>query len=279
MPDPNICPICGDDLIGTRIYCSKDCKNKSQIRRIELTCEGCGKKFLNLPYLKRKTNYCSLDCYWNSTRAKEKRYCSVCRREFIASGTQVRKGFGLFCSRKCQQSTYPKRILKKCLKCNVQISVQPCKKHLIKFCSKTCADDYRRDYLQFTCKQCKKLFEIPRSDFNRGRGIFCTWVCFIKYKGSSSLEEKVMKVLDKEKINYQREVKFKRFYVDFVIEAKKLAIECDGEFWHMQEKIKERDARKEKLLESLGYRVLRLSGQMINKHTETQLARLIISNY
>lgn len=54
-----------------------------------------------------------------------------------------------------------------------------------------------------------------------------------------------------------------KFRADFYLPKKNLIIECDGEYWHMTQKIKLRDNRKDKLLEKLGYNILRLSGQDI----------------
>lgn len=84
--------------------------------------------------------------------------------------------------------------------------------------------------------------------------------------------EKVLKLLG---IKFEREVKFKRFHVDFLIDKLKLVIECDGEFWHMSSRIQDRDRRKEKYLQSLGYKVLRFSGRLITSLPEVSLASVV----
>ena len=76
-------------------------------------------------------------------------------------------------------------------------------------------------------------------------------------------------------IKYRREVKFNRFHADFLIEDKKSVIECDGEYWHLPPRIQERDKRKEKLLSSMGYKVLRFSGKTINKFSDEALAAIV----
>ena len=86
-----------------RQFCSRDCKNESQKKRLTLTCKGCHKVFSIHPYLKRQTNYCSVECYHSSTRVKEKRLCRVCWKEFYATGPLIKKGFGIYCSRECQK--------------------------------------------------------------------------------------------------------------------------------------------------------------------------------
>lgn len=76
-------------------------------------------------------------------------------------------------------------------------------------------------------------------------------------------------------IKFEREIKFKRFHVDFLVDKFKLVIECDGEYWHMMPKIQDRDRRKETYLQSLGYRVLRFSGRQITNLPETSLANVV----
>ncbi len=135
-----------------------------------------------------------------------------------------------------------------------------------------------RDYVSSVCKKCGKNFELPRSDLKRGRGVFCTYRCYLTYRGPSTLEEKMEKALNLAHIKYEREVKFKRFHADFLLREIKTVIECDGEYWHLMPKIQERDERKNMLLKKLGYRVYRFSGATINKCTEKELSRKIIQS-
>jgi very-short-patch-repair endonuclease len=132
-----------------------------------------------------------------------------------------------------------------------------------------------RDYVKSTCKKCEKTFELPRSDLDRGRGNFCTYRCYLTYRGPSTLEEKMEKALNLAKIKFEREIKFNRFHVDFLLREFNTVIECDGEHWHLNPKIQERDGRKDELLKSLGYEVLRFSGKTMGKYTENQLASVI----
>lgn len=247
----------------------------SSFKKLTLICCGCGKQFSILPYLKRKTNYCSVNCYWNSTRLKQKRTCKKCGKVFLADNTLIQKGFGLYCNRKCQFADYPERIEKKCLQCGRKIEIQPSKIKLVKFCSKKCKDDSVRDYVFRICRKCGQRFELPRSDLNRGRGNFCTYRCYLTYRGPSALEEKMENALNLAGVKFEREIKFKRFHVDFLLNDSKTIIECDGEYWHLNPKIQERDKRKDELLKSLGYRILRFSGHTMDKLSDKQLARKV----
>ncbi len=228
-----VCRICSRELgiFGGEIFCSRKCKATSQIKRAIVSCSGCHKCFEILPCYVRKTNYCSRGCYWNSTRKTVIKKCKACNKSFIAPNSLVVKGYGIYCSRECHNGSMRHKIATVCIHCNKQYLVYQSISYS-KFCSKECKDTHSRDYVELTCTQCKNLFSIPRSNLNRGRGKFCSWDCFIKYKGQSSLEEKVEKLLKQIDIEYQTEVKFSRFRVDFLVPAYKLAIECDGEFWH-----------------------------------------------
>lgn len=268
----NFCLQCRKEIAPDRKFCSKKCKSLSQIKRIRLVCAGCGKEFLNLPYLKRKTNYCSMKCYWDSTRLKQKRVCKRCGKEFWADNSLIQKGFGLYCNRKCQFEDYPDRVHKICPQCGNEFEVPPSIDELRKFCSNKCRDSAVRDYVSRICRKCGKKFELPRSDLNRGRGNFCTFRCYLTYRGQSTLEEKMERALNLASIKFEREIKFKRFHVDFLIKDLKTVIECDGEYWHLMPIIQERDKRKDELLKNLGYKVLRFSGETISQLPGKKLA-------
>jgi very-short-patch-repair endonuclease len=244
-----------------------------------LICAGCGKQFAIWPYLKRKTNYCSVKCYLNSTRRKKSAKCLVCGTDFLVKEYLVKKGYGLYCSRKCQHETYPKQIKKICLQCNKVYYVPPSWASKRTFCSKKCQDDSMRDYVKSVCKKCGKTFELPRGDLERGRGNFCTYRCYLTHRGPSTLEEKMERALNLAEIKFEREIKFKRFHVDFLIRSLKTVIECDGEYWHLNPKIHERDGRKDELLKGLGYKVLRFSGKTMDQLSEIELADTLRKNF
>lgn len=214
---PNHCFQCGELISLGSKFCSKECKSLSQIKRIILVCLGCSKKFTVPPYLKRETNYCSIKCYRDSTRRKRSGKCIVCSKDFLVKEYLIKKGYGIYCSRECQHTTYPKQIEKTCPKCYKIYYVPPSWASKRNFCSKKCQDDSMRDYVTSVCKKCGKKFELPRSDLNRGRGNFCKYRCYLTYRGPSTLEEKMEKALNLANIKYEREIKFKRFHVDFFI--------------------------------------------------------------
>lgn len=253
------------DLNGILVF---KCKCLLKIRAL-LTCVKCKKQFLNPPYLIRKANYCSLNCYWTGTDRKQLRICKACGREFYATTSLINKGYGFYCSKDCWFDLFER--LKKKVKC------KQCKKEFLviravynkhpKFCSKTCKDISEIDQISSVCRGCKISFNLPRSAIDRGRGLFCNWKCYKKYKGESSLELLVRQQLEKLDEPFQQEVRFGKFRADFYLPKRNLIIECDGEYWHMNQKIELRDKRKDKFLERLGYNILRLTGQQIINNT------------
>jgi very-short-patch-repair endonuclease len=273
------CYVCGKHLSNLRTFCSERCRSQRHRYLVEYSCHGCGITFRKWPCMKRKTNYCTVECYWNSSRTEERRKCKVCGKDFIATGAQIRHGFGIFCSRSCQHKTYPKKVKKKCKQCGKFYYLQPSKDRNSLFCGKVCHDDYMRDYVVCVCRYCKKEFEIPRSDLNRGRGTYCSRRCFVSFGGSSFLELKMEKALIMSKLEFEREVKFKRFHVDFLLKKHKTAIECDGEYWHLLPKAVDRDRRKDILLQSLGYKVLRFTGNELDKLNETKLSKVLLQRF
>lgn len=275
MPINTHCLRCSNPLLTGNKFCSRKCKSESQKKRIFVVCSGCKKQFSILPYLKRSTNYCSRDCYLNSTKEGEERFCRLCHNKFYAKGFLVKKGFGFFCSRECQLKAYPSKIRKYCLQCEKTIAVWPAKVKLVKFCSKKCRDDSMRDYISSLCRKCGKKFDLPRSDLNRGRGNFCSRQCYINYRGETSIEKKVRLCLEKARISYKQEAKIGYYRVDFLLPDLNVVVECDGVYWHKNSQL--RDRRKNSFLSHKGYRVVRISEEEINKSSGEILEKLLFS--
>lgn len=94
----------------------------------------------------------------------------------------------------------------------------------------------------------------------------------------SSLEKKFMDYLDNLGIEYKHQYPIDKYWADFVIEKEKICIECDGDYWH---KNKEKDLKRQKEIENLGWTVLRFSQEDIlfnPKIVESKLIN-ILSNH
>ncbi len=259
-----------------RQFCSKKCKYKGQKRHLTLICQGCSKAFSILPCLKRKSNYCSVKCYHESTKTKQKRQCKVCHKEFYATLPQIKKGFGVFCSRNCQYTTYPAKISVYCANCKTSILVTPSKVKLTKFCNKKCKDDHIRDYVGKVCKNCHRYFRIPRWETKKGKGSFCSKRCFLLYRGETMIEKRVRYALQRSKIKFSQEVKIGTYRADFLLPEFSLIVECDGEYWHDRKPgVIARDKRKTFFLQNQGYEVIRLPEQTIRKIPISELQTIL----
>lgn len=245
--------------------------------RVLLNCEHCKKPFLNLPYLIRKTNYCSLECYWIGTKRKKLKICKECGKEFLIKSYLIKQGFGFYCSKSCWFSVFKKqRKIIKCKECQKERSVYKSvyAKHP-KFCSKKCSDNSKIDNIFRICRMCTKNFKLTTSALNRGRGSFCTWECYKKFKGETSIERLVRLHLQRLKEPFQQEVRIGKFRADFYVPRRNLVIECDGKYWHGDIKIKERDKRKDNFLSQQGYLIVRLPEDEIRQQDWNSLESLL----
>lgn len=87
---------------------------------------------------------------------------------------------------------------------------------------------------------------------------------------STNIELKVEKHLKQQNIKYKRSQYFnfknKRRWVDFYLPEYNLIIECDGEYWHSLEEVKQKDIQKDLIASEMGYQTLRLKGKEIREN-------------
>ena len=96
-------------------------------------------------------------------------------------------------------------------------------------------------------------------------------------KYSTFIEKKIEWLLKQKGINYIHTYPFKRdvyrkngdkrlYFIDFVLTDYKIAIECDGQYWHQD---KEKDLKRQKEIENKGFTVLRFTDNEIRKHLDS----------
>ena len=78
----------------------------------------------------------------------------------------------------------------------------------------------------------------------------------------TGIERKMKEALERESIETFYNYPVSPYYVDFALKSHKIAIECDGEYWH---KDKEKDLKRQKEIESKGWTVLRFAEKEIEK--------------
>ena len=190
--------------------------------------------------------------------------CENCKQEHNGS-----YGSGRFCSTKCARgfSTKAKRkeinekvsktlssppLIKKCKHCGCNFNAT--KKGKL-FCSKSCSAKSRwkdKDYRKTISNHSKKRAIKRHLEGDPSFG----WM-----KRSNLIpsypETFFMGLLEDNKIKYRREYKMGRYFIDFAIMEKKIALEIDGAH-HQIKEVKEKDKRKDKFLNELGWTVIRI---------------------
>jgi very-short-patch-repair endonuclease len=222
--------------------------NKYKIRQFK--CLGCGKE-VETRRSANKTNYCSLTCYRNGIRPKNKTgkiiKCGNCEKERYIPLGQIKK---------------------------------------INFCSKECANKYQgRNKIKYICKICGERFCWSKSRKTQANPLYCSWNCRVKdkehifnnaikgniaqqnKKGLNKLELAGRKILMDLNINFQEQVlMFNKFLVDVLLPNKNIVIQWDGEYWHSKPKRILLDKSQDAYLKKCGYKVLRISDKQIKNN-------------
>ena len=170
--------------------------------------------------------------------------CPVCGKTFEVSAAIADRY--IVCSRECRTADTEYVTCERCGK--VFRAAHGRDRH---FCSEEC----RRPPVIVTCETCGEPFRIRPGEINKRR--YCSFRCYRTSTARSSLEIAVSDALTTLGVHFQPEVQIGRFCVDFCIPDRRIIIEADGEYWHAQ--VKERDARRDEELKSLGWTVIRLS--------------------
>lgn len=135
-----------------------------------------------------------------------------------------------------------------------------------RFCCNTCAATWRS-------KQPKIIEKIRKTvRKNVENGTHVGWK--VRSTNIPSYPERFfIDVLDSRGITYERELPVGRWFIDFAIEDKKIALEIDG---HQHERVERHalDVKKDAFLVSLGWKVYRIKWKSIN----TDSGKLYIKN-
>lgn len=258
-------------------------------RKFSLMCLICGKEYFVYKYQIGKSKYCSHKCLGEAKRqkslinSKANINCECCGNVFKRKSTKQR-----FCSLQCsaksicksgqENSLYIERIALICEHCNstflkrpVEITRHPSSG---RFCSRKCKDAHmKKEKIKTNCLTCGK--EIlgfpchPRSYCSQR----CKYITFSR--STSSIEIKLKESLEKAGYTPEWQVELGYYILDLAFSDKKLAIECDGDYWHSLPAAKARDARKNGYLINRGWRVARLWEHEINKNSDICAAFII----
>jgi uncharacterized Zn-finger protein len=186
------CEFCGKEFEakiseikrGWAKYCSLSCSTKSKHKDITLKlCKICGKKFQAKSM--SKTKYCSQQCYKNSRKNQGIiKKCLECGKEFKVPQWKIKKGEGIYCSRKCAGIAKSNKLRKEliCGFCGKLFKVPAHVVKTRKYCSFECYQNQKNleldeKKIERICKGCGKKFKVPQSVLKKGGGKYCSREC------------------------------------------------------------------------------------------------------
>lgn len=287
-------------------YCGVECRDASMRQRVVVHCAYCGKPKEITPSTAKSASkhYCDRECYAQgkkgrspANKADNDIVCGTCGRTFHSSPSNNQK----FCSRKCADVAHAKHLKditdQQSAKARVRRICQQCGKAFTvtqgvlnragydtgKFCSRECQVERKRQirgnahplkvpYAQLTCQWCGKPYEVKPSlaKVSKFCGKHCqgAWAARNMSRKETAIEATIRSLLDQMGVSYIQECAIDFYTCDFVIESSRLVIECDGTYWHGLVKVLSRDKRKDKLLSSKGYKILRLPESRIRSDLE-----------
>ena len=238
------CINCGRQFMGRTskqcFYCSEECKKqykKTHTKKYSHICDFCGKEFENpKKNYKTKHKFCSRECYdkYQSSNKKEKRKCEICGKYFECTISSKQR----FCNIKCQakwQSIY--RVGENSSTYNSEISLQE-RTLKCEWCGKEfIVGAYKINKSRFCCVTCKqewysKIWSQTQEWKNKSRIRAVNILKNNNEKVSTTPQQKVLKILQDNDINFEIEKNCKYYSLDIYLKEKNLGIEIMGTYWH-----------------------------------------------
>ena len=229
--------------------------------------------------------------------------CPICGKTFEAIPSNLEVGRDKYCSRECYKKGYAlywtthnptprNRITKPCENCGKEMQVTPSLLKRKRFCSKACKYAWQRSItgedhplhkseVVKSCEWCGTTYTCKPSLAIRSR--FCSRQCqgastaYNFPQKQTAIEAATENILKELCIPYIAQKPMGPFICDFVISDHRLAIECDGAYWHSSKEQRAKDDRKDSWLRSHGYTILRLKEHDI--HSRPNWCRIQIAKH
>lgn len=169
-------------------------------------------------------------------------------------------------------------IAKVCQQCGSTFNV-PSYRESARYCSHRCSSDAKMDVygpthplwtrVQKQCEFCGAIVWVKPAKLHEFR--FCSRQCqgahlastMAEKKGPTSIELALMKELDARLIPYRKQHQIAHWLIDITLPEHRIAIECDGDYWHSSPKQKQKDANKDSWLIAHKWRIFRFLGSEI----------------
>lgn len=188
MPVECVCKSCGElfqarrSVVakGRRKFCSRQCHDMSQRKRVDRVCKSCGVAFqVRLSTAKRTAAiFCSHKCqgaFATSSRQYQRRVhvrCKRCGRDIERPSSGIRSG-NVYCSKACRRH----REVRQCKRCGKDIdrAVANLKGRKSVFCDRQCQEYH----VLRECRVCGRDFKVQmhKLQFKGDRGVYCSNQC------------------------------------------------------------------------------------------------------
>jgi len=168
---------------------------------------------------------------------------------------------------------YIKRVTVQCHTCGENYSVQPYLKDKRKFCSRKCLHAFMRTRTgrsnplykrqQMNCEWCGKSVDVKRAKIHEFK--YCSRQCLgaatahkmANKNGPTSIEREMSSALSARNIQHETNYRIAVWLIDIVIPEHRIAIECDGVYWHNLPGQKIKDMNKNNWLIAHKWRIVR----------------------
>jgi very-short-patch-repair endonuclease len=116
--------------------------------------------------------------------------------------------------------------------------------------------------IELTCQICGKSYSVRAKEHDQktcSRTCRTTWIG----KTESAIEQAIEQSLKATDLPFEKQFPFGPFTCDFAIPSHRLAIECDGSYWHSLPEVQKRDRKRDNYFYRHGWKTLRFSEQSI----------------
>lgn len=235
-------------------FCSKNCHDKWQIKKVKYECKYCGKEFEDKPSAERK--FCSKDCsdeYLKGERSihrkeKIKCVCKWCGKEFEVRPSAITANRGVFCSKECygkwqsenktgrnNPSYRGGKVKCICPQCGREFEVYPhrFKNYGVLCCSSKCMGEWNSENrvgnnsahwkggkVERICEECGNNFEVFPKELKNNGGRFCSIQCQGRWQSKNRTGET--------SANWQGGISFEPYCIKFNNEFKERVREFFG---------------------------------------------------
>lgn len=242
------CEYEGDSRLSVSSHWRWRHDGKCPLFHVDRTCKNCGESFTVPRSWMEKDEFtgefCEKDCMYEHRTKKVERTCQYCGDPFRVQRSEVWRGHGKYCSRRCAYDGMGPRGGSQIVECHY------------------CGEEFR-EY---------------NSRIEDGKGKFCDRECHDRHYAESTesgLEVTVQGELDRRGIRYQTQKKVGPWYVDLYLPEFDLIVEVDGDFWHSLDRMQTRDARRDGWMKKHGRDFIRLSESEINDDLAAAVDRVV----